>query len=250
MATKSADGKFWILNGEKKFITNAIWSDFFVIAARTEKNSLSLFLLEKEMKGIQCRRLKMQGGWSSGTTFILLEDVHVPDDYMIGNQNEGFKYIMYNFNHERWGGIVMSVRFARVCYEDSFRYAHRRKTFGIPLVQNQVIQMKLGNMIKSIEGCQCWLEHLTYQMVNMNYEEQSQHLSGDIALLKVQATQVLEMCAREAMQIFGGMGYQRGSVAERVERIYRDVRVMAIGGGSEEVMELFGMRQTLKRAKL
>jgi len=181
---------------------------------------------------------------------FFFEDVLVPVENLIGKENEGFKYVMYNFNHERWAGIVSAVRFSRVCFEDSFRYAHNRKTFGIRLIDNQAIRQKLGNMANSIESIYNWLENLTYQMSRMSYNEQMLHLSGDISLMKVKSTQILEMCAREAMQIFGGLGYTRGGLAERVERIYRDVRVLAIGGGSEEVMLEFGMRQTMKRAKL
>jgi len=89
-----------MLNEEKKFLTNAICSDFFVTAARTDKYSLSLFLLVREMKSIQCRCLTCKGRWVSETTFIFWVDVHVPDDHMIGIQNEVFKYIIYKFKNE------------------------------------------------------------------------------------------------------------------------------------------------------
>ena len=103
-AKKSSDGKFYVLNGEKKFITNGIWGDYFTVAARTGgsgMSGISIFLVEKEMIGVKARRLQMQGSWSSGTSYITFDNVRVPVENLIGNENEGFKYVMYNFNHER-----------------------------------------------------------------------------------------------------------------------------------------------------
>jgi alkylation response protein AidB-like acyl-CoA dehydrogenase len=211
---------------------------------------ISLFLVEKDFPGIKTRRMEMQGSWSSGTSFVFFENVKVPVENLIGKENEGFKYVMYNFNHERWAGIVQALRFARICYEDSYRYAFKRKTFGKQLIEHQVIRAKLGDMVRQIESASAWLETITHQMCTMSHEEQNILLGGDISFLKVEATKIVEFCAREAVQIFGGLGYTRGGQGERVERIYRDVRVLAIGGGSEEVMLDFGVRAAMRISKL
>eukprot|EP01027_Heterolobosea_sp_BB2_P020511 GEZU01029264.1.p1 GENE.GEZU01029264.1~~GEZU01029264.1.p1 ORF type:complete len:529 (-),score=184.06 GEZU01029264.1:295-1881(-) len=249
-ARKTPDGKYYIVNGEKKFITTGIYSDFFTVAVRTGgpgMGGISLLLLERGMPGLTTRRMECQGVWASGTTYITFEDVKVPVENLIGEENQGFKYIMYNFNHERWQIIVQSLRFARVCYEDAFNFAHKRHTFGKPLIEHPVIRLKLANMLVEIESCQNWLENITYQLNTMSHQEAMQKLGGAIALLKAHCTKVLEFCAREASQIYGGLSYTRGGQAERVERISRDVRAYAIGGGSEEIMFDLGVRRAVQQ---
>jgi len=161
---------------------------------------------------------------------------------------------MYNFNHERWTLCVQACRLARVVYEEAFKYAMKRKTFGAKLVDHQVLRWKLGEMARQLEASWSWVENLTYQMNTMDKTEQNLKLGGPIALLKVQTTKTFEYCAREAAQIFGGASYVRGGVGEKVERLYREVRAYAIPGGSEEIMIDLGARQAVKlasqRAKL
>ena len=167
---------------------------------------------------------------------------------MNGKHKTFFSLIKFFFIS--WGGIVQALRYARVCYEDTYRYAFKRKTFGKKLIEHQIIRQKLGDMIRQIESAWSWLEYITFQMCSMSHEEQNIKLGADISFLKVQTTKLVEFCAREAVQIFGGLGYSRGGQGERVERIYRDVRVLAIGGGSEEVMLDFGVRATMRISKL
>jgi alkylation response protein AidB-like acyl-CoA dehydrogenase len=103
-AVKSSCGKFYVVNGMKKFITNGIFADCFTTAVRTggEGNGgVSMLVIDSNLKGVKCRKMKMTGVWASGTTFIIFEDVHVPVENLIGKENEGFKYTMVNFNHER-----------------------------------------------------------------------------------------------------------------------------------------------------
>jgi alkylation response protein AidB-like acyl-CoA dehydrogenase len=248
-ARKTEDGKFFIVSGEKKWITSGMFADYFTVAVRTGgkgMGGISLLLLDRNMGGIKTRHMKCSGLWASGTAFVEMTDVKVPVENLIGKENEGFKAIMFNFNHERLIIIVQTIRFARVCWEDAFNYAHKRKTFGMRLIDNPLIRNKLGNMIRQIEATQAWLEFLTFQMITMPYVEANVKLGGPVALLKVQSTQVLEFCAREAVQIFGGLGYTRGGQGERVERLYRDARAMAILGGADEVMIDLGIKGAMK----
>lgn len=251
-AEKDANGDY-IVNGEKKWITNGVFADFFTVAVRTGEagmRGISMMLLEKGMEGITCNQMKCMGVWSSGTTYITFDDVKVPASNMIGKENEGFKCIMVNFNHERWGFIIQANRFARVCLEDAFRYALKRKTFGKRLIDHPVIRWKIAEMARQIECTHAMLEHITYQLCNMTKEEASTRLGGSCALIKAHATKVFEYCAREAAQIFGGASYVRGGQGERIERLYRDVRAYAIPGGSEEIMLDLGVRQAMKGMKL
>jgi len=165
---------------------------------------------------------------------------------LIGTENQGFKLVMANFNHERWGIIAQASRLARVCYEEAFKYAHKRRTFGKRLVEHPVIRYKLAHMARQIEATHSWLESVTYSLSKMSHEEGVLRLGGPIALLKAQSTQTFEFCAREAAQIFGGLAYTRGGQGGKVERLYREVRAYAIPGGSEEIMLDLGVRQAMK----
>jgi alkylation response protein AidB-like acyl-CoA dehydrogenase len=248
-AKLSEDGKHYIVNGEKKWITNGIWCEYFTVAVRTGgegMNGVSLLLIERSFGGVSTRRMDCQGVWSSGTTYITFEDVKVPVENLIGKENQGFKVIMTNFNHERVGIIIQCVRFSRVCYEESVKYAHKRKTFGKRLIDHPVIRLKLAHMARQIEASYNWMENLVYQCEKMGEMEAMLKLGGAIAGLKAQATTTFEFCAREASQIFGGLSYSRGGQGAKVERLYRDVRAYAIPGGSEEIMLDLSIRQALR----
>lgn len=248
-AKLSEDGKHYIVNGEKKWITNGIWSEYFTTAVRTGKpgmNGVSVLLIERSAGGVSTRKMDCQGVWSSGTTYITFEDVKVPVENLIGKENQGFRVIMTNFNHERIGIIIQCIRFARVCYEESMKYAHKRKTFGKRLIDHPVIRLKLAHMARQIEASWSWLENMIYQCQKMGEMEAMLKLGGAIAGLKAQSTTTFEFCAREASQIFGGLSYSRGGQGAKVERLYRDVRAYAIPGGSEEIMLDLSIRQALK----
>ncbi|CRG90082.1 acyl-CoA dehydrogenase, putative [Talaromyces islandicus] len=248
-AKLSEDGKHYIVNGEKKWITNGIWSDYFTVAVRTGgegMNGISVLLVERENGGVSTRRMDCQGVWSSGTTYINFEDTKVPVENLIGKENQGFKVIMMNFNHERIGIIIQCIRFSRVCYEESVKYANKRRTFGKKLIDHPVIRLKLADMARQIEAAANWLENVIYQAQSMDETEAMLKMGGPIAGLKAQSTKTFEFCAREASQIFGGLSYSRGGQGGKIERLYRDVRAYAIPGGSEEIMLDLSMRQSLR----
>ncbi|KAF8859292.1 putative acyl-CoA dehydrogenase [Acephala macrosclerotiorum] len=254
-AVLSEDGKHYIVNGEKKWITNGVWCDYFTTAVRTGTkesgmNGVSVLLIERSMGGVSTRKMDCQGVWSSGTTYITFEDVKVPVENLIGRENQGFKVIMTNFNHERIGIIIQCLRFSRVCYEESVKYAHKRRTFGKKLIEHPVIRLKLAHMARQIEASYSWLESLIHQISHMEESIAMLRLGGPIASLKAQATVTFEFCAREASQIFGGLSYSRGGQGGKVERLYRDVRAYAIPGGSEEIMLDLSIRQSLRVGKV
>ncbi|MCJ1471784.1 hypothetical protein MMC13_000425 [Lambiella insularis] len=248
-AKLTEDGKHYIVNGEKKWITNGVWCDYFTTAVRTGGEGaagVSMLLIEREHGGVSTRRMDCQGVWSSGTTYVTFEDVKVPFENLIGKVNQGFRVVMTNFNHERIGIVIQCIRFSRVCYEESIKYAHKRRTFGKKLIDHPVIRLKLAHMARQIEASYNWLENLIYQCQQMNETEAMLKLGGAIAGLKAQSTTTFEFCAREASQIFGGLSYSRGGQGAKVERLYRDVRAYAIPGGSEEIMLDLSIRQALR----
>jgi acyl-CoA dehydrogenase len=187
--------------------------------------------------GVSRTRLDKMGWRCSDTATIHFEDVVVPKDNLIGPENAGFLGIMRNFNHERLGMAMGCCGFARVCLDEAVDWAQQRETFGKALVKHQSIRIKLADMARQIDATQAWVDLCAWQVQN------SCDQPADFALLKVQATQMLERVARDAAQVLGGASYITGS---KIERIYREVRVNAIGGGSEEIMldlagrQLFG----------
>jgi len=192
------------------------------------------------LPGFTVRRLKTQGWWSSNTAHLIFEDVKVPAKYIIVQENAGFLPIMLNFNHERFISIVGACRASRLAIEESIRFARQRKTFGKRLIDHQVIRHKIAEMAMRVDSLQAALEDLAFQMERKTSPDL---IAGPISLQKVMSTKTVEFCAREASQIFGGNSYLRTGVGSGVERLYREVRVIAIGGGSEEVMLDLAMRQ-------
>lgn len=139
--TAHREGDYFIVNGEKKFITSGMYASFFTTAVRTGGSGMkgvSLLLIEANTPGITVRRQKTQGWWTSATTFITFEDVKVPVKNLIGSENAGFHSIMTNFNHERFVLGATSNRYARICLEDAIKYARVRKTFGKRLLDHPV----------------------------------------------------------------------------------------------------------------
>lgn len=247
-AKKTPCGKYYIVNGEKKWITNGVFADYFTVAVRTGgpgRHGVSFLLVERG-PGVTTKQMNCMGVWASGTSYITFEDVKVPVENLIGKENKGFKIIMNNFNHERWQIIIQANRFARVCLEEALKFAQRRRAFGKFLIQQPVIRAKIAEMGRHITATHAALEDLTYQFKSMPKRLQPLVLGGHTAMLKIQATKTFEYCAREAAQILGGNSYTRGGQGSKVERLYREVRAYAIPGGSEEIMAELSVKQTLK----
>ena len=228
----------YVINGSKTYITGGMNADWFTTAVRTGgegASGISTILIPSNLDGIVRTPLdRKQGWWCSDTATIYFENVRVPKGYLIGEENQGFKVIMVNFNAERMGMSAAMEAASRVCLEDAIIWAQERKTFGKRLADHQVIRHKFAEMKQRINATQSYLNNVS-RRIQLGDEN-----AADIALLKVQSSQTMEFCAREAMQILGGAGYIRGN---RVERIYREVRVNAIGGGSEEIMRDLAARQ-------
>jgi len=236
--TARLDGDHYLVNGSKTYITGGMNANWFTTAVRTGgegAGGVSALLIPADLAGVSRTALdKKQGWWCSDTATIYFDNVRVPVGNLVGQENRGFSVIMTNFNSERLAMSVAMEAFSRVCLEDAVNWARERKTFGQRLADHQVIRHKIAEMKQRINATQCYLNQISAEV------EAGREHAGDIALLKVQSSQTMEFCAREAMQILGGMGYMRGG---RVERIYREVRVNAIGGGSEEIMRDLAARQ-------
>mmetsp|Transcript_17024 Transcript_17024/g.23687 ORF Transcript_17024/g.23687 Transcript_17024/m.23687 type:complete len:515 (+) Transcript_17024:65-1609(+) len=243
-ATKTPDGKFFIVNGVKKWITNGTFCDYFSTAVRTE-NGISMLLIERS-EGLETESIKTSYSSSAGTAYITFENVKVPVENLLGKEGKGFKVIMFNFNHERWTINCAAIRASRYIVEECFKWASQRKVFGKPLLSQPVIRNKLARMVAQLESVSNWHENITYQMCKMSYLDQSKHLAGPIALCKYQATRVAYSISDDACQIFGGRAITRTGMGRVIESFQRTIKYGAILGGSEEIMADLGVRQAIK----
>lgn len=235
--TARRDGDEFVVNGSKTFITSGMRADFFTVAVRTGADGpagISLLLIEGDRAGLDRTPLEKMGWLSSDTATLYFDDLRVPVANLIGEEGAGFSAIVNNFNAERIDMAVQSTSFARVCYDEALGWARERETFGRKLAEHQVIRHKLVEMDRRIRASEAWNQLLAWRL------NQGDDPVADIAEAKVAATTTFEFCAREAAQVLGGASFLRGSV---VERLYREVRVQAIGGGSEEIMRDLASRQ-------
>lgn len=231
------DGDHYVVNGSKTFITSGMRADFITTAVRTGgpgMGGVSLLVIEGDTPGLSRSPLKKMGWWASDTATLYFEDCRVPVANRIGPENAGFMAIMMNFNQERLMLAAQACAFAEVCYEESLAYARLRETFGKPLIRNQVIRHKLVDMRMRIDAARAHLDLLAWRVSNR------QMPVAEVCLLKNHATGMLEWVAGEALQVLGGAGYLQGS---KVERIYRETKVLTIGGGSREIMKDLAGRQ-------
>ncbi len=236
--TAKRDGDDWILSGQKMFITGGMQARYFVIGARTGDAGLggiSLFFVEADAEGFSRTPIERKmGWWASDTAVLYFDNCRVPQKHLMGEENRGFLAIMDNFNYERYMMAAQMLGMAQRCFDDCVAYAQERSTFGKPLIKHQVIRHKLADMSAKIDAMDAWLNQVA-QLMN-----EGEKPVAEIAKLKFYCSTHLEEIASQAMQIFGGAGYLRG---QAVERIYREVKVMAIGGGSEEIMRDLAIKQ-------
>ncbi|KAI9685283.1 MAG: hypothetical protein M1822_004656 [Bathelium mastoideum] len=243
-AEKTPDGKYYIVNGTKKWITNGMFSDYFVTGCKTKKG-FSVLLIERQ-EGVETTQLKTSYSTTAGTAYIQFENIKVPVENLLGPEDNGFQVIMSNFNHERWmmsGAVIRQMR--SIC-EECFKWANQRIVFSKNLLAQPVIRQKLARMISLVEANQAWLEQITHQMCQMSYAEQSKQLGGPIGLLKSFATRSAHEIADDATNIFGGRGITQGGMGKVIEMFQRSYKFDAILGGTEEILADLGVRQAMR----
>jgi acyl-CoA dehydrogenase len=241
--TARRDGADWVINGEKVFITSGMRADWITLAVRTGEagskgaGGISMIVVPGDAAGLSRAPLQKMGWWSSDTAHLRFDDMRVPARYLLGEEGGGFKIIMGNFNGERLSIAVGALGFAQACFDEALDWARQRKTFGAALVNHQVVRHKLIDMQMRIASTQAWCDALADQV---DTQGESPPWIAAVCMLKNHATQTMQFCADQAVQILGGMGFMRGT---RSERIYREVKVLMIGGGAEEIMKDLAARQ-------
>lgn len=236
------EGGDYVIDGEKVFITSGMRCDWITLAVRTDLNSkgasgISMIVVPCSAPGVSRSRLDKMGWLCSDTAHLHFDGVRVPARYRLGTEGAGFRMIMGNFNGERLALSAMALGFAEACHDEALAWARQRHTFGEPLIERQVIRHKLMDMQMRIRSTQAWVDALGDRV---DAGDEGADWVANVCLLKNHATQTMQFCADAAVQILGGMGYMRGTVSERV---YREVKVMMIGGGAEEIMKELAARQ-------
>lgn len=230
--TAVRDGDHYVVNGSKTFITSGVRADQLTCAVRTGgpgAHGISFLVIEKETPGYAVgRSLKKTGWWTSDTAEIFFDNCRVPVENLVGEENQGFYAIMENFQMERLILSVMANITAQMALEEAMAYTKERTAFGKPLQGFQVTRHKLVDMATLVEVSR----EFTYRVaakIDAGIEQ-----IKEVSMAKNFACAVSDRVTYDAVQLFGGYGYMRGYL---VERLYRDNRILSIGGGTTEIMK-------------
>jgi len=230
--TAVRDGDHYIVNGNKTFITSGCRADQVTCAVRTGEegaHGISFLVIEKETPGFTAsQKLKKTGWWASDTAELFFDDCPVPVENLVGGESQGFYIIMENFQSERLSLAIMANMTAQMAYEEAAQYAKEREAFGKPLAGFQVTRHKLVDMATLLEISR----EFTYRVaakIDAGRDQVKQ-----VSMAKNFACSVSDKVTFDAVQLFGGYGCMRGTL---VERLYRDNRILSIGGGTTEIMK-------------
>jgi acyl-CoA dehydrogenase len=235
--TAKRDGDHYVVNGTKTFITSGSRADFITTAVRTgDKENpdhkghkgISLLVIERGTPGFTVSRKLDKMGWrSSDTAELSFADVRVPAGNLIGPENQGFWLIMQQFQSERLSMALQCAAVAQRCTDLTIEWAKNRHTFGRPLASRQVVRHKIAEMARQADVARSYVWSIAHRW------DSGEDVVTEVSYAKNTAVYAVEHVVHEAVQLHGGMGFMRES---EVERHYRDIRVMGIGGGTNEIM--------------
>ena len=242
-AVRNGDG--WVLNGTKVFITNAGLAETFVVAAVTDPEAgargISTFIVERGWEGMRSGKKEDKLGWrASDTRELVLEDVQVPGENLLGELGQGFKQCLHTLNGGRIGIAAHALGIAEGAYEAARGYALERRQFGRPIAEFQATRFKLADMATGIEAGR----HLTYHAARLKDSGRSYRLEA--AQAKLFCSELAMRTTIEAVQIHGGNGYTHDYP---VERMMRDAKVTEIGEGTSEIQRMVIAREILGEAR-
>ncbi|TET32939.1 MAG: acyl-CoA dehydrogenase [Planctomycetota bacterium] len=236
-------GDRWILNGTKMFITNASYAYTCVVTAVTDKKAkkkhqgISAFIVTKDMKGFTAgKKLDKLGLRGSDTAEIILEDVEVPEENLIGEINGGFKFFMQTLDGGRISIGALGLGLAQGALDKATQYARERIQFGVPIGRHQQVGFKLASMATEIEAAR----HLVWHAARL--KDRGLPYSKEAAMAKLFASEAAYRATKDAIQIYGGNGYSR---EYPVERYFRDAKLCEIGEGTSEIQRLVISRTLL-----
>ncbi|MDE5416294.1 acyl-CoA dehydrogenase family protein [Alkalihalobacterium chitinilyticum] len=230
--TAKKDGDGYILNGSKTFITNGVNADYVIVAAKTQEEpvhkNISLFIVETSSEGYSVgKKLKKLGWRSSDTGELFFDNVRVPKENLIGEENNGFQYIMQNFQFERISMALGSVGLGELALEDTKKYSKERIQFGQPLSNFQVLRHKMVDMAVDIEKARS----IAYRALYLY--DKGEDCVTEATMAKAFTAEMIRRVTDQAVQIHGGNGYM---MEYSVQRYWRDARIQSIGGGTTQIM--------------
>jgi acyl-CoA dehydrogenase len=228
--TARREGEHWIIDGSKLFITNGVHADLYFVAARTGpgRRDISIIAVEKGTPGLAVGRQLDKTGWrSSDTAELHFDACRVPADHLLGEQDRGFHAVMKNFQTERIALSAMAVGHCRQAIRLALEHVRTRQAFGAPLWDKQSVRQRLAMCDAKTRAAEAYLWHCAWRV------SQGHDIVQDVSLLKALTGELVNEVTATAQQFHGGMGFMTGTP---VERLWRDARVLAIGGGASEVM--------------
>ena len=232
-STARRDDDHYVINGSKTFITNGVYGDLYCIAVKTDpkaqpSQSVSMLLVEKGTPGFKIARALDKHGWrSSDTAELFFEDCHVPAENLLGKEGRGFYAIMKNFQNERTTIGAMAMGEAQAALEITLDWVKQRQAFGAPLWSKQAIRQRLADLASKVEAGR----QLVYYAAWL--DAQGHDATKEVSMVKAYCGELVNEVMYDCVQFHGGMGFMRESA---IERMSRDARVQAIGGGATEVM--------------
>ncbi|MCW5656883.1 MAG: acyl-CoA dehydrogenase family protein [Burkholderiaceae bacterium] len=227
------DGDHWVINGSKMFITNGVHANVYFVGAKTDPNAkgsrgISIFVVEKGTPGFHVGRALKKSGWlCSDTAELVFENCRVPAGHLLGQENKGFYQIMRNFQNERMVIGAAAMGEAARAIELTVAYVRDRKAFGATLWDKQAIRQRLAMRAAQVEAGRALVYHAAW------LDAQGKDCVKEVSMVKALCGELVNDVLYDCQQFHGGFGYMRESA---IERMVRDARVEAIGGGATEVM--------------
>jgi len=230
---RSSDGDHWVIDGSKMFITNGVHADLYFVGAKTDPSAkgsrgISIFAVEKGTPGFRVGRALKKSGWlSSDTAELVFENCRIPAANLLGQENKGFYQIMRNFQNERMVLGAACVGEASRAIELTLAYVRERKAFGATLWDKQAIRQRLAARAAQVEAARALVYHAAW------LDAQGKECVKEVSMVKALCGELVNEVLYDCQQFHGGFGYMREAA---IERMVRDARVEAIGGGATEVM--------------
>ncbi|MBL8324863.1 MAG: acyl-CoA dehydrogenase family protein [Rubrivivax sp.] len=227
------DGDGWVLDGSKLFITNGVLADLYFVAARTGagRHDVSMFAVERGTPGLRVGRALEKTGWrASDTAEIFFENCRVPAGHLLGEEGKGFQAVMRNFQTERIALGAMAVAACRRAIGLTLEHVKTRRAFGDVLWAKQAVRQKIAMLDARTRAARQYLYHCAWR-VTQGHDWNA--VVQDVSMLKALTGELVNEVAYACQQLHGGMGFMTGTP---IERLWRDARVLAIGGGATEVM--------------
>jgi acyl-CoA dehydrogenase len=228
--TAKREGDHWVLNGTKLFITNGVHADLYFIAAKTNeaRHGMSMFIVEKGTPGFTVGRSLKKTGWlSSDTAELVFDDCRIPAANLLGEEGKGFYSVMKNFQTERIALAAMAVGHCTQALAMTLDHVRQRQAFGGPLFEKQVIRQRLAMLDAKVRAARAFMYECAWRVT------QAHEVTQQVSMLKALTGELVNEVVQTCQQFHGGMGYMQGMP---IERLWRDARILSIGGGATEVM--------------